>query len=593
MRRSVGLGLLSTIIVTSLAVLGAQGPRAAKAPATASAATQATSLPTFDVFMKPVMAGGTAVTEVGVRLEIGDVGVSPRSVSVRIPIVFAGVPGIADSITAVSARDSAGPVDLARTDDPPDSGNFMYFRHWKTSRTVSGRLTIEYVSRLPQPRPRSGPPFELRSNGGGVSGAGAGFLLLPEGGRPFHIQLHWDLSQLPKGASAATSLGEGDVRLTAPPDPLLASFYLAGPLGRYVQPDGSGFSAAWLGTLPFDSESTFKWTATAYQQLVKFFRDSNPAPFRVFFRVGADNEAPGGAALTNSFLMFLPPVVRDANELRHTIVHEMVHHWGSDLDRSKGESNWFAEGTAEHYSRVLPFRAGLMTPEQYLADVDHTVVRFYSNPLCGLPDAEIEARFWRDRNSQVLPYDRGAMYLAHLDGRLRTATQGRRSVDDVVLEMLEAKKTGKPAGDEAWLSALEKDLGPSVRDEFQRIIVKPQSWEPDPNAFGPCFSREAATYRTFDIGFDEWGTLYATPRVVKGLVPGSQADRAGLRNGDVILQPLDLSFLRSNPDAHVTMKVRRGAEEVAIDYLPRSATTVPGYRWVRNSGVTDQGCRGK
>src|SRR3546814_4241889 len=53
---------------------------------------------------------------------------------------------------------------------------------------------------------------------------------------------------------------------------------------------------------------------------------------------------------------------------------------------------------------------------------------------------------------------------------------------------------------------------------------------PRSDAFGPCFRRVEAQVRPYDLGFG--GPQLKRLKVVENLRPGSEAAKAGLRNGD-------------------------------------------------------------
>jgi S1-C subfamily serine protease len=116
-----------------------------------------------------------------------------------------------------------------------------------------------------------------------------------------------------------------------------------------------------------------------------------------------------------------------------------------------------------------------------------------------------------------------------------------------------------------------------------RLIVPPS------DAFGRCFERRAVPLRPFELGFDQ-DSLTDPPRIVSGLVPGSAAARAGLQNGDAILERVPLYDAQNEPDMTLTLEVRRDGEELEIEYLPRGEP-VGGYQWFRRSGVSDTECQ--
>ena len=79
-------------------------------------------------------------------------------------------------------------------------------------------------------------------------------------------------------------------------------------------------------------------------------------------------------------------------------------------------------------------------------------------------------------------------------------------------------------------------------------------------------------------------------RIVEGLVPGSAADKAGLRNGDEILKPVGLDNVQSDQKLTVTWQVRRDGKTFAITYLPRGKSVeVP--QWKRVEGISDAACK--
>ncbi|HSQ28499.1 MAG TPA: hypothetical protein VLN49_01540, partial [Gemmatimonadaceae bacterium] len=122
----------------------------------------------------------------------------PRALSLRAPVTYAGVRGIADRVQHLTVRDSIGDVPLEASDEPADPGGFPNYRHWRATRPVHGAIAVSYRA-LVQPPPGRGPPFGIRAYAGGVTGAGSGFLVLPEHQGRVRSRVHWDLSDLASG----------------------------------------------------------------------------------------------------------------------------------------------------------------------------------------------------------------------------------------------------------------------------------------------------------------------------------------------------------------------------------------------------------
>jgi hypothetical protein len=193
-------------------------------------------LPAWDVTLRPVREGGREVTAIDVRAEVrGGEFRGEQRLSIEAPVVYAGVAGIADRIRNVEIRDPSGQVPLTVGQDPPaQNAGYPYFRHWRADRDVTSPVTISYRSE-PELGPFvMGPQFSFRAHDSGLSTAGSGFLAVPWGRGPATIRVKWDLSDLPLGSTAAATLGDGDFEVTGPTELLTQSFYMAGPLGRYV-----------------------------------------------------------------------------------------------------------------------------------------------------------------------------------------------------------------------------------------------------------------------------------------------------------------------------------------------------------------------
>ncbi len=472
---------------------------------------------------------------------------------------------------------------LTPRDDPVA---IAYSRHWIAGRAVKGALVVRYrapVDDTPPPR-GSGPPYSLRTEGGGVSGVGNTFILLPEGAKPYAITLRWDLKALGEGATAMSSYGDGDVRLPAGPvERLSSALFMAGPMHREpAQVTPNGFSAAWLGEPPFDPRPLMVWAGKLHGWMSGFFKDPSEPPYRVILRYNPIN-AGGGAALTNSFLLTWGETAKDPEGLKGTLAHEMIHTWTT----SSLGGQWYGEGIAVHYQALLPLRAGMITPSDFLEDLNDTARRYYTNALNDTPDREIAARFWEDTRIRTLPYDRGAMYFAVLDGRIRRASAGRRSLDDLIIEMVRRRRTGAPTNDAAWLGLVARELGAEGRrlhaDMLAGKLMLPQSGD-----FGPCFTRTTARFRRFDLGFEP-RSLVGDVKTIRGLTPESEASRAGLRDGDVVTYSVAMDAVQGAPTRRLTLKVTRDGKTFPITYLPRGEA-VDAWQWARVAGVPDSRC---
>lgn len=552
-----------------------------------AAAAQGSPPPSLDVTLKP-HADGQVIDFVDVRLAVQAPDAKPGEAFLRLPMVFASVETARYEAADITVTDRSGPVPLVQKDDPVDPSNFMYFRRWEVSRPTVGDVTVSYRAPAQAYRPKlgSGPPFDLRPEAGGLNGAGVSFMALPDTSTPYSIHLQWDLAEMPAGSRGAWSLGEGEVRTVGPVDLLAHSYYMAGPMRSYPSPSSGPFAIYWLGEPPFDAQAVAVWTQKAHTAIAGFFGEPEK-PYRVFFRKNPYPGA-GGAGLINSFMSgFSDTPAPTADSMRGHLAHEIVHNWTGSLSGPNGIVSWYGEGMAEYYDPVLTWRAGLITTDEFLTDVNKRAQSYYGNAMNTAPASEIAAKFWSDTRVRKLPYDRGSFYLTSIDAEVRAKSGGKRKLDDLTFAMLDRQKRGLSYDTNAWLELVTAELGPQAKLEFEAMMAG-KLVVPPTGAFGPCFKRETVPYRIFELGFDS-ASLTANPRRVKGLVPGSAAEKAGVRDGDEITTAVVLDAIQGDADAELTIHLKRAGQPLEITYLPRGKS-VEGYRWARVANVPDTAC---
>lgn len=453
----------------------------------------------FQTTLKPARDAAGEVAAIEVRSEIGGMPAAAGPLVLQAPVVYAALRGVADRVKDLEVRDAQGVVPLSAVDDPPAPGGFPYYRHWKAGRAVSYPVTVTYSSLVQPAGSPPGPPFGIRPSGGGVSGAGAGFLVVPENIRGGTTTVRWDLSGFAPGAVGITSLGEGEVTVKGGPEKLTQSWIMAGPLHRYPAKGGevNGFSAAWLGSAPFDAEREMAWSARMYAYLGKAFGYLDPPPrYRVFMRFLDTPPVGGGTALPASFMLSrgAAPFDPKAEGPRGTLIHEMTHQWTGGIEAPQGISSWFSEGLTVFYTALNPLRGGQRSLADYGREVDAMARGYWGSVAHDWSAEKIAHAGFGDESIRHVPYNRSALYFADLDARIRAASSGRRKLDDMLRPMFVSRAKGVRFDQAAWKVMVTKELGASAADEFEARILRGEPFVPDANAFGPCFKRQPKTY---------------------------------------------------------------------------------------------------
>lgn len=546
----------------------------------AGAATPAGNITLTLAPMKPDPARHVPWVDVTVMIENVHRAAGERLL--RLPLVANTVVTSAEAITGLTITDGRGMI-AAQTQDIEEDGSNRT-RVWLAPRTVEGTLTLRY--RVPidaAAPPLALPQYEMRTEADSFAAAGNAFLILPADETPRRAQVQWNFANYGIGGQGASSLGIGDARSheVLPSGKLASMYYMGGKPGIHRSAK-DGFFAAWQGSPPFAMPPLMTWASDLHRFYGRFFGYTPPS-FGVFGRTNARN--PGsGIGLTDSFAFTFNETSKPA-DLRSLLAHEMLHAWvnslGSSMDEAGGlDRSWFGEGLAVHYQRLLPFRGGLISQDDFLADLNETAGRYYTNIKINVPNAQIPEGFWRDTRIRVLPYDRGSLYFAATDAAIRKASGGKRSLDDVVRTMLAERRAGRAMDEALYRRLIKAELGDDGIARFEAMLDGATVLPPS-DAFGPQFRRIQKPLRRFDLGFDP-ASLLARPKIVKGLVRGSNAETAGLRDGDEILNTFSQDGMQGDQQAWLDLKVKRGEQTLAVRYRPRGEE-VMAYQWERAS----------
>jgi predicted metalloprotease with PDZ domain len=369
---------------------------------------------------------------------------------------------------------------------------------------------------------------------------------------------------------------------------LNGSFFMGGRVHVYPEtPLPTGFFAAWYGEPPFDLLPVMASEQKLYTYYESFFKRPSATPYGVFVRENLVNAGGGVSLGDTSFVTTFGPKT-DLDDLKITLAHETLHTFVGSLDAPPGiESSWYAEGLAVYYARLLAMRSGQITPDQFLADLNSTAGRYYTDALIHTPNREIAANFWADTRIRVLPYDRGSMYFAVLDGELRAASKGKDSLDNLLLAMLDRRRHKLPVDQVAWIDQLQAHLGETGKVEFDAMLSG-EIMLPRAQGFGPCFTRVTKPMRRYQLGFDP-KVLIEHQRIVRGLIAGSAAEAAGVRNGDEITKPVPQDMIQGQQNGILTLELLRNGKPLEISYLPRGET-LETYQWTRTGSLPDSSC---
>jgi predicted metalloprotease with PDZ domain len=223
---------------------------------------------------------------------------------------------------------------------------------------------------------------------------------------------------------------------------------------------------------------------------------------------------------------------------------------------------------------LLPYRFGIINASQFTAQLNSGSQVYYTNPCICLSNKELDERAWTNFNVVRLPYQRGFMYLVTLDAEKRHPSNGSRSFDEVILELLVRQDAGEPFGVDTFLSLVSASTGPQAVAEFREMASGKRLQIPAPH----CMSSAGLTLRHIDMPPFELRFTQIQGNITE-VVQGYRAAEAGLRIGDRIVVVSELNRVADGLELNVTVRVRHLEEDMKeITYWPRARYTVEGYQ---------------
>ncbi len=216
-----------------------------------------------------------------------------------------------------------------------------------------------------------------------------------------------------------------------------------------------------------------------------------PYKHYTFLMIGQGN---GGIEHTNSASIFFNgDSLTNANGYQNWlsyVTHEYFHNFNVkrirplalgpfDYDRENYTSMlWVSEGLSVYYQDLIMVRAGLTTPEQYLAKMTRTIAgvenasghRYESATESSLYTWGVYGGFpVMDRNVTISYYNKGPALGVLLDLKIRDASQNRRSLDDVMRALYRKYYRQKKRGftDEEFQQECEAAAGQPLAEFFE------------------------------------------------------------------------------------------------------------------------------
>ncbi|MFQ5805087.1 MAG: hypothetical protein ACE5I3_01415, partial [Phycisphaerae bacterium] len=395
-------------------------------------------------------------------------------------------------------------------------------------------------------------------------GLGNAFLLVPNSGPgvpdEFEVVLRW---KLPAGYKAACSWGAGrhiGARIKA--TDLRHSVYLAGRLAKKtVKEEGRRVTVAMVDRFSFSLDDFAQMTSTVLKHQCVFMAEDRFPEFVVTaIPVGeplkAGDSRVVGSGLYNSFALFVAPEAKLDDAIEHLFAHELFHYWNGRLLQARQPERlayWFVEGFTDYYALRILYESGFWDAEKYGKWINRHIREYYLNPAINATNEDINRDYWNKRSTVgEVAYQRGLLLGLrwHKLARKRGISQG---IDRLFKSLVNRARAGSlQVSNHVVRQAGRELLGPWFAAEFDRFVTKAETIDVPPDALSPELVGKLTEVYEYELGFGRARSL--KDRKVRGLVSGSAAEKAGLREGDRLLG----WNLYGDPDTPTKLKVQRG-----------------------------------
>lgn len=284
-----------------------------------------------------------------------------------------------------------------------------------------------------------------------------------------------------------------------------------------------------------------------------FFSDYN-FPFYFFSLISSqDPRKSGGTGLENCFTAYFPKE-HDPKYYLTLISHEHLHAWtGGKIGKDTLENlaYWWSEGFTDYYARLLLYRSGLLSIEDFISEINSFLVSYHTSPVKNAPNSRIDKDYWTNSDVEKLPYYRGFVFALWLDSLIKINTNQNYSLDTVMKGLfIETQKINAEFTPELFNHLVKNIQGKGIEKDLKNYIDEGKTI--DLSHVSSIIPLKEQEIYDFYLGFSLDDLVQK--KEIKNLDCESNAYKAGLRENDVI-EKLDLIMV-GDPDQVISMTVK-------------------------------------
>ena len=359
--------------------------------------------------------------------------------------------------------------------------------------------------------------------------------ILPDfpGGEPLTFSLNWIGFNPDRSLANSFGVGKTSQRFDASLEEFKKAVFIGGDfrLQKFQEAEGS----LWMATRdkwPFSDDELRALLFRLHGEERRIWQDDS-ARYSLFIVFPTDEELGNinGEARTAAFSLYAPRQTKNPTQFAQLLAHEMFHLWNPHRFEMQDERlYWFTEGVTDFYGHVVLLRLGIRGTDEFIRAANGIIREYYGSSAKNLPVEQMIILRRTNNSAEKLPYQQGFLMALNLNAQIWDATKGKRSLDDVMRELLRRGRTKRLVlSTKEIAGAILAVSGIGVSGQIDEAIGRGMTIQPAPNALGACAAATLQALPVFDAGFDL--DELSRSKVFAKVNPKSTAYAAGIREG--------------------------------------------------------------
>jgi predicted metalloprotease with PDZ domain len=292
-----------------------------------------------------------------------------------------------------------------------------------------------------------------------------------------------------------------------------------------------------------------------------------------------------GTGLTNSFATNATNNnYLEVEGLTYLFNHEFQHNWIGTLIKNDDEEKqyWFSEGFTDYYTikNIAKDKIYGLDESHFIKELNSFIRELYTSPVKEMPNSEMTYdNFWSGKEGiHKLPYRRGAVLAFYLDYKIKKESEGKQSLDDLMLAIKEdAISSNQKITHDYFINMANGFLKDDFKPFFNKHIETGTLYNLE-RMFKDFGLEYEPTSKIFDLGF----TFSEDKRNVVSVDENSEAYLAGIRAGDIVKSR---SYYYDSIEHEAEFALVRNTKEIKVKYLPIKEAAIPQLKNNKNTKV--------